>query len=153
MLLRVLMSIKLISNLCLCMYLSPTSSFTQLLSLVRWLPDLLQPDLHLFCYPFVALFLTLQAIMASGSGFRNFDVLTNVIPKVNVGSDTVKRPAKLNKQGREITVGLNTFSVKNFPSKPIHQYDVSLPASRLLQLPALTPNVRSPSVVVQRSEA
>ncbi|KAF2144567.1 uncharacterized protein K452DRAFT_266507 [Aplosporella prunicola CBS 121167] len=43
---------------------------------------------------------------------------------LDIPADMPKRPAKLNTQGREVVIGLNTFNVVAIPSKPIYQYDV-----------------------------
>ncbi|KKY16343.1 putative eukaryotic translation initiation factor 2c [Diplodia seriata] len=36
------------------------------------------------------------------------------------------RPAKLNMQGKEVPVKLNTFNVAQMPTKPVYQYDVNI---------------------------
>jgi hypothetical protein len=57
--------------------------------------------------------------------FRNWDIDTNTW-KLATPSWIPKRPAEFNKYGKEITVGLNTYNVLSYTSKPVHQYDVSL---------------------------
>lgn len=56
------------------------------------------------------------------TNFRHFDNKTNEV-KYAVPSELPKRPG-MNKQGREVSIGLNTFNVLKFPTKPVYQYDV-----------------------------
>ncbi|KAJ9620896.1 Protein argonaute [Taxawa tesnikishii (nom. ined.)] len=44
----------------------------------------------------------------------------------SVVTELPRRPVKMSALGREINVGLNTFSVERLPSKPVYQFDVLL---------------------------
>jgi eukaryotic translation initiation factor 2C len=57
--------------------------------------------------------------------FRNFDQKTNPI-KVNTPGDMPPRPKEMNKLGRDVAIGLNTFHVLQFPQKPVYQYDITI---------------------------
>lgn len=56
---------------------------------------------------------------------RMATVHTNDEVKLAVPDSIPRRPAKLNMQGREVPVKLNTFNVVAMPSKHVYQYDVS----------------------------
>lgn len=55
--------------------------------------------------------------------FRDFDIKTNP-PKGTIPDDMPSRPLKMNNLGKECKIGLNTFHVTHFPTKPVYQYDV-----------------------------
>ncbi|KAF2096831.1 Piwi-domain-containing protein [Rhizodiscina lignyota] len=54
-----------------------------------------------------------------------FDIITDSGQRENP-QGLPRRPAQLNKQGQEVTVGLNSFKVTKFGSKPVYQYDVMM---------------------------
>jgi eukaryotic translation initiation factor 2C len=41
-------------------------------------------------------------------------------------TDLPKRPAKGCTLGKEVTIGLNTYHVVQYPQKPVNQFDVSI---------------------------
>lgn len=45
-------------------------------------------------------------------------------PQINPLNNLPPRPPQLNKQGQEVSIGLNSFKVTKYPSKPVYQYDV-----------------------------
>lgn len=57
--------------------------------------------------------------------FRHADVKTNDEDQLAMPNFIPARPAKLNMQGKEVPVKLNTFNVIQMPVKPVYQYDVS----------------------------
>lgn len=62
--------------------------------------------------------------------FRRYNFLTNDIYYQTEKNATLPaRPEKPNTLGREVAVGLNTFHVVGFPSKKVHQYDVTISGS------------------------
>lgn len=57
--------------------------------------------------------------------FKHADIHTDDEVKVAMPDSVPRRPNKLNTQGREISVKLNTFPVTQMPTSNIYQYDVS----------------------------
>jgi eukaryotic translation initiation factor 2C len=49
------------------------------------------------------------------------------LAKYAVPSDNVPRPG-FNQTGKEIEVLTNSFPIEKFPSRPVYQYDVSIPS-------------------------
>ncbi|KAF9638526.1 putative eukaryotic translation initiation factor 2c protein [Lasiodiplodia theobromae] len=58
--------------------------------------------------------------------FRHADVKTNDEDQLAMPNFIPARPAKLNMQGKEVPVKLNTFNVMQMPTKPVYQYDVNV---------------------------
>ncbi|GME33790.1 Eukaryotic translation initiation factor 2 [Neofusicoccum parvum] len=56
--------------------------------------------------------------------FKHADIHTDDEVKVAMPDSVPRRPKKLNTQGREISVKLNTFPVTQMPTSNIYQYDV-----------------------------
>ena len=55
---------------------------------------------------------------------RDFDVLTSVIQLD--GKSNIPRRGQPNKLGKEVNIGLNTFHVLSYPTRPVHQYDIDM---------------------------
>lgn len=86
--------------------------------------------------------------------FKHADVKLKDETKIPIPVAIPKRPAKLNMQGREIPVKLNTFNVVSMPTQPVYQYDVSANPPLLYLLSSnrdLHHLCRSTSVLVLRS--
>lgn len=58
--------------------------------------------------------------------FRHLNTATEEeIAKYKVASDIIPRPG-FNTAGKEITLGVNSYPIAQFPTKTVYQYDVSL---------------------------
>lgn len=68
--------------------------------------------------------------------FRHNDVKTNV-SGLQLPTAHPARP-KLCTLGREVNIGLNTFNVLSYPTKPVYQYDVSITGITFPVLASLT---------------
>ena len=58
--------------------------------------------------------------------FRNFTISTDAY-KQSIPNTLPQRPSKLNTNGREAVLTLNTFNVINNLASIVYQYDVSYP--------------------------
>jgi hypothetical protein len=56
--------------------------------------------------------------------YRKFNKVTNQTQYV-IPTDLVQRNGRLNTQGVPIAVQVNSYKILNWPTKKVHQYDVS----------------------------
>lgn len=86
-----------------------------------------------------------EEIECKGLGMRNF-----ILPEENEnanfnkyvsGYTMPKRPVPLNHTGKEVNILINMHEIASFPSKPVHQFDVSsitTPSSTIVPLLTMT---------------